>query len=367
MNECDVAIVGGGMVGSALGYGLAKAGVDTVILDQGDRALRAARGNFGLLWVQGKGADCPPYADWTLLSTHLWPSFAQELKSVTGIDVQFQQKGGIHFCLDDNELSEYSEELAQQATVSGGKFEYRMLNAKELKELEPNIGSTIPGGGYSPNDGHVNPLLLLRAMHAGFLAYGGSYRPHHSVLTITRINDGYCLQTEQGELRAGKIILAAGLDNQRLAPMLDLHQPLHPQRGQLIITERLPPLLNHPSIYLRQTHEGTIQIGDSSENVGIDDSNTAPVMAQLAKRAIRLLPALQHRRIVRGWGALRILSPDGYPIYEQSKTAGPQAFAFSCHSGVTLAAAHALKLAPMLLSGELDNSISAFSPLRFQD
>lgn len=367
MNECDVAIVGGGMVGSALGYGLAKVGVDTVILDQGDHALRAARGNFGLLWVQGKGADFSPYAEWTLLSTRLWPSFAQELTSLTGIDIQFQQKGGIHFCLDEDEMSEYSIELERQAAISGGKFEYQMLNAKELKELEPNIGPTIPGGGYSPNDGHVNPLLLLRAMHSGFITCGGSYRPHHNVHNIVKDGDSFRLQTEQGELRAEKVILAAGFENKRLSSMLDLHQPLHPQRGQILITERLPKLLNYPSIYLRQTHEGTIQIGDSSEDVGFDDSNTPIVMAQLAKRAIRVLPALQHRRIVRGWGALRILSPDGYPIYEQSSTSGPQAFAFSCHSGVTLAAAHALKLAPMIVNGKLEDSISPFSPLRFKD
>ncbi len=367
MNDCEVAIIGGGMVGSALGYGLTKAGVDTVMLDQGDRDLRAARGNFGLLWVQGKGADFPAYADLTLSSTRLWPAFAEELKSLTGIDVQFQQQGGIHFCLDDKEMNEYADELARQAAVSNSAFEYHMLNARELKELEPNIGPTVPGGGFSPNDGHVNPLYLLRAMQSGFLAYGGSYRPRHSVKAIERLNDGFCLQTEQGDLRAEKVILAAGLDNKRLAPMLGLHQPLYPQRGQLLITERLPKLLNYPSIYLRQTSEGTIQIGDSSENVGLDDSNTATVMVQLAKRAVRLLPALQHRRIVRGWGALRVLSPDGYPLYEQSATIGPKAFAFSCHSGVTLAAVHALKLAPMLLSGELDDSMSAFSPLRFQD
>ncbi len=366
MKECEVAIVGGGMVGSALGYGLAKLGVDTVILDQGDNALRAARGNFGLLWVQGKGADFKPYSDWTLLSAYLWPSFAKEITSLTGIDIQFEQKGGIHFCLDEEELNEYAIELEQQAAISNGKFKYQMLNTEELKKFEPNIGSTIPGGGYSPNDGHVNPLLLLRAMHAGFIAYRGSYRPNRSVQSISKTSDGFCLQTDQGELSARKVVLAAGLDNKRLAPMLNLNQPLHPQRGQILITERLPQLLNYPSIYLRQTHEGTIQIGDSCEDADLDDSNTAMVMAQLSKRAIRVLPALQHRRIVRGWGALRILSPDGYPIYEQSNGCGSHAFAFSCHSGVTLAAAHALKLAPMIVSGKLDDSVSPFSPLRFE-
>lgn len=366
MRDSDVVIVGGGMVGSALAYGLIKTGANVTMLDQGDRDLRAARGNFGLLWVQGKGADYPDYAQWTLLSTRLWPEFAKELKSLTGIDVQLQQHGGIHYCLEEQEFFEYETELALQAKASNGEFDFCMVSGDQLKALEPNINSNIAGGAYSPNDGHVNPLLLLRAMQAGFSSLGGDYRPHHGVRSIEPSDDGFLLHTEQGQLRAAKVILAAGLDNQRLASMLGMHQPLRPQRGQLLITERLPHLLNYPSIYLRQTGDGSIQIGDSSEDVGLDDSNTVEVMATLASRAVSLLPALTHRRLVRGWGALRVLSPDGYPIYDPSPQAKTEAYAISCHSAVTLAAAHALHLAPMLLKGEFSPMIKTFSSQRWR-
>lgn len=367
MCDCDVVIVGGGMVGSALAYGLIKTGANVTMLDQGDRDLRAARGNFGLLWVQGKGADFPDYAHWTLLSTRLWPEFAKELKNLTNIDVQLQQCGGIHYCLEEQEYADYETELALQAKVSQGEFDYRMVSGDQLKALEPNINSNIAGGAYSPNDGHVNPLLLLRAMQAGFVTLGGDYRPYHGVSTIECTGEGFVLHTEQGLVRAAKVILAAGLDNTRLAPMLGMAQPLRPQRGQLLITERLPSLINYPSIYLRQTGEGSMQIGDSSEDVGLDDGNTVDVMATLASRAINLLPALNHRRLVRGWGALRVLSPDGYPIYDSSAQAKMNAYAISCHSAVTLAAAHALHLAPMLLSGEFSPMIGAFSAQRFEN
>jgi glycine/D-amino acid oxidase-like deaminating enzyme len=342
---------------------LAKSGADTLMLDQGDRDLRAARGNFGLLWVQGKGADFPEYARWTQLSTKLWPQFAADLESLTGIDVQLQQRGGIHYCVDAAEMTEYEQELALQRQVSDGQFEYQMLNASELRAIEPNIGPEVFGGAYSPNDGHVNPLYLLRAMQAAFIACGGSYRPRHNVLKISKDGQGFLIDTEQGQFHCQKVILAAGLDNTRLAAMLELQQPLRPERGQLLITERLPKLLNYPSLNLRQTHEGGIQIGYSAEDVGLDDNNTTAVMAQLAERAITLLPALAQRNIVRGWGALRILTPDGYPIYQQRNET--QAYAFSCHSAVTLAAVHALQLAPMILAGQLQPDISAFSAERF--
>ncbi|RRJ83987.1 NAD(P)/FAD-dependent oxidoreductase [Aestuariirhabdus litorea] len=370
MNDCQTLIVGGGMLGSALAFGLSRVGsADGVLmLDQGDSSLRAARGNFGLLWAQGKGASLPAYADWTLRSCRLWPEFARELQALTGIDLQLRQQGGIHYCLSEQEQEAYGRELAQQAALSQGAFDYRLLDNEGLRKLEPHIGRSVPGGAYSPNDGHVNPLYLLRALHAGFIARGGRYRPNHQVQSILRTREGFVLHTEQGELRTERLILTAGLDNARLAPMVGLQQPLLSQRGQLLITERLPPLLNYPSIYLRQTGDGTLQIGDSAEPDAHDDRNTPEVMAELARRALLLLPMLEHRRIVRGWGALRILSPDGYPLYaaEDPSLGRARAFAFSAHSGVTLAAIHALELAPQLLRDGIPQPVSAFSPQRFE-
>jgi glycine/D-amino acid oxidase-like deaminating enzyme len=66
VGESDVLVVGGGVVGTAIAYGLARAGERVALLDEGDDAFRAARGNFGLVWVQGKGAGTPPYARWTM-------------------------------------------------------------------------------------------------------------------------------------------------------------------------------------------------------------------------------------------------------------------------------------------------------------
>ncbi len=85
MARFEVAVIGGGVIGAALAYGLARQGLKTVMLDEGDSAFRAARGNFGLIWVQGKGVDAPAYADWTRASADLWPEFAAELETETGV------------------------------------------------------------------------------------------------------------------------------------------------------------------------------------------------------------------------------------------------------------------------------------------
>jgi glycine/D-amino acid oxidase-like deaminating enzyme len=89
------------------------------------------------------------------------------------------------------------------------------------------------------------------------------------------------------------------------------------------------------------------------------------VIAVLADRAQRMFPRLARLNIVRTWAALRVMTRDGFPIYEQSSQC-PGAFVATCHSGVTLAAAHALSLAPLIARGELPaDRFQPFSTRRF--
>ena len=77
-HDWDLLVIGGGVVGTSIAYGLAKTGDRVVLLDEGDDAFRAARGNFGLVWVQGKGLGNPDYARWTLRAAAAWKAFGQE-------------------------------------------------------------------------------------------------------------------------------------------------------------------------------------------------------------------------------------------------------------------------------------------------
>ena len=91
--HCDLAIVGGGLVGAALAHGLRALGPRLVVVDEGDRALRAARGNFGLIWVQGKGLGLAAYGGWTQRAAREWVKLAADLEQETGIDVALRQAG----------------------------------------------------------------------------------------------------------------------------------------------------------------------------------------------------------------------------------------------------------------------------------
>src|SRR6266581_3913986 len=98
MRDADVIVLGGGLVGSAIAYGLIRLGKRVLVLDEGDVALRASRGNFGLVWVQGKGPGMPAYTDWARHSADVWPAFSAELIERTGIDMNYRKTGGFDIC-----------------------------------------------------------------------------------------------------------------------------------------------------------------------------------------------------------------------------------------------------------------------------
>lgn len=362
----DVAVIGGGMLGSAIAYGCARQGARTLLLDGGDLALRAARGNFGLVWSQGKGVGMPAYAAWTARSLALWPGFSEAMAAAAGQPIQYAATGGLDFIVGEQELEERRAKLHRMHNQVGGpSTPVQMLDRKQLEALLPGtpLGPRVLGASYAPADGHANPLLLLRGLHAGFRAAGGSHRPGTHV---TAIVPGFTVATQDGaSFSAARVVVAAGLATPGLAAMVGIEQPVRPVRGQNIVTERLAPMLPMPCSAIRQTAEGVVQIGVSHEEGTYEPATSIPILARMARRAIEVLPPLARARTVRSWGALRPMTPDGFAAYGQSHTM-PGAFVAACHSGVTLSAVHAGPLAEGILAGRLPDALAELSPERFR-
>ena len=358
-------MIGGGIVGSSIAWGLARAGKRVAVLDEGDIALRASRGNFALVWVQSKGLGKPAYSAWTMRSSDAWRGFADMLREQTGIDVAFQRPGGFNLVLSEAEWetrAAYMERLSSQPGMP--PFEYEMLDRVQVQRLIPQIGEDVVGGSYTRYDGHCNSLRLFRALHTAMRELGVTYLAEHRVSGIEQRGGEFRLNTPRAEIRASSVVLAAGLANVRLGPMVGLEVPVHPERGQLIVTEKTAPFLRYPMSRVRQTDEGGVMIGDSQEEAD-EPIVTSSVIARLAERAVRMFPQLAGLNIVRTWAALRVITTDRFPVYDQSETC-PGAFSAACHSGVTLSAAHALFLAPCIASGALPpDQFQPFSAKRF--
>lgn len=364
---CDAIVIGGGLVGAAIAWGLAGQGLSTVLLDEGDLAFRASRGNFGLVWVQSKGFGAPHYQRWTRASAAEWPALAEDLGARTGLDLGLRQPGGVHLCLSEAEFEDRAQRMEQMRLEAGNTgFEYRMLRPPELREMLPGLGPRVVGASWTPYDGHANPLGLLHALHRAFTAAGGRYVPEAKVeADIHAAPRDFAVTAAGRRFAAPRVVLAAGLGNAELAPAFGLAAPVRPQRGQVIVTERAREVLPMPVTTIRQTTEGSVMLGDSVEEVGFDTRQKPEVIRVIAERATACFPWIARLNIVRAWSALRVMAPDGLPIYDESARF-PGAFTANCHSGVTLAGAHARLLAPMIAGGGLDaERLGRFSAARF--
>ncbi|MCW2307713.1 NAD(P)/FAD-dependent oxidoreductase [Rhodobium gokarnense] len=361
----DLAVIGGGLIGSSIAWGAARAGADVLLLDEGDLALRATRGNFGLVWLQGKGLGHPDYMHWSIRAGRLWPELDRLLREETGLDSGWRGGGGLNFCLSDADLEARRDMIARTA-AEGGDISIRLLDRDEVASIAPGIGPEVLGASISDLDGEANPLSTLRAFQVGFQRHGGTLRNKSPVQGLRPApGGGFQITCADGDrLRARKVVIAAGLGTTDLAAQVGLHLPLSPERGQIVVTERVAPFLNRPTNTVRQTREGTVLIGSSHEDAGFSTGTDVATIARLCRIGVRTFPALASARLVRAWGAVRIMTADGLPVYDEASDY-PGAFVVTCHSGVTLASVHALELGPALAAGTLGPAPGNMRSTRF--
>lgn len=317
--ETEVAVIGGGLVGISIGYGLALRKVRSVVLDEGDSAIRASRGNFGLVWVQGKGLSLPAYTGWAMRAAECWPEFASKLRTETDIDVGLTQNGGLYLCRSPEAMAQRGKDLAAVQSRFNGRYDFDMLDHVSVRKLVPEIGTDFAGASYSRHDGQANPLRLLHALHRGYMRRDSRYLPGMGVLDIKHNGSKFVLTTSRGEVTAECIVLASGLGNVALG-------------------------------------------GGSWEEVGHDLNTTFEATRRIAADTQAFFPFLRDVRIIRSWAALRIITPDAAPVYEEVV---PGAFLVTCHSGVSLAAIHAFETAGWIADGGIPDGMRDFSLTRF--
>jgi len=378
LQEFDAIVVGGGLLGAAVAYGLAKANQKVVILDGDDKDFRASRANFGLIRTQGKGAGCPEYQVITRLAADAWVEFARELHDASKIDVELELNGGLFLCANagggSNQLFynapgslESRRSMLEALHIQSGEAspDFEILERQELAKLMPraSLGADVSGASFCRRDGHVNPLKLLLALHAGFLRHGGTLLPRHRVAAVRSSGDVHHVSTGNGEFCAPKVIVACGAESVGLARQIGVEANLVPERGQILVTERCEKVFPYPMNGLRQTVDGTVMIGATAEKVGMDGSTNVSAAVSLAKKTVRLFPQVEGLKVVRHWSGIRTKLERGHPIYGAApNTSG--AFAFICHGAVGMAPVHATLLPKWVMSGEKPPILMPFHGMR---
>jgi glycine/D-amino acid oxidase-like deaminating enzyme len=365
--QADVVVIGGGIIGISLAYGLSKQNAKVLLIDKEDPLLTASRGNFGLVWVQSKGEGMPEYVEWCIEAADKWPQFSENLETETGIQLEYAKNGGVEIWLGDEEYNTRVNFIDRMRKASrSGTYDCEMLKTEELQEILPEIklGEEVSGGSFCPHDGYVNPLNLVKAMHKGFKLSGGNYYSGQSVTNIEFLEPGFRIHTENNSYIAEKLVIAGGLVSKKLGKMVDIDVPVGPERGQVLVTERTKKILPFPAGRIRQNFDGSFMFGNSNEDVGYNIETTSEVMKKIAHRAIRTFPFLKNLQLIRSWSALRVLTPDRNPVYVESKTC-PGAFAVTSHSGVSLASVHSSNLGEWIIEGSHQAKFEVFHPRRF--
>ena len=384
MRHSETLVVGGGVMGLSIAWGLARKGLQVNLIDAGGAEPRASVANFGLVWLQSKGYGFPAYAQWTRKAIDKWTTFADDLLQCSGIDPHYRRTGGLAYCLGEAEWHSRTERmLRMRAAHTFDPYESEMIDRIQLEKLMPGVGfgSEVTGACWNPHDSAVDPLRLMHALRISADRSGVKFSTRGRAIGVVPSSEGFKVLMESGEKIFGeRIVLAAGLGNPELAKAVDIDQPVHSDRGQIIVTERLSLRLPLPANGLRQTLDGTVMIGATKEGLDRDVQVTNPLRTTVtAARAVRTVPALGRARVVRVWAGLRTLSNDAAPVYSRSSR-WPGAIAINCHSGITLAPLHSTVLADWVLGNRrqtasedlsqnnqpaLDESLISFSPKRF--
>ncbi|CAG35221.1 NAD(P)/FAD-dependent oxidoreductase [Desulfotalea psychrophila] len=371
MKKVDIIVIGGGLQGASTALGLVREGAGKVLMfDEQLPTQRLSRGNFGLTWFMCKGANNPNYAKWCRMATTLWPEFAAKLEEETGYDVELEWNGGALHATSGAQFQMYSDAVANLKKVcsdAGMDYPARMVDREEFASMVPKmkLGDEVVGAMYSADQGTVNPMGAMAAMRAAFQKKGGVYYGGMIVTRVVPNGDGtVTVKTSKGDYQCSKLVIAAGHGSSRLLEDLDYHLNVYPTRGQIMVSERIEKKLDFPTLAVRQTLDGTFLIGLSTEDFGHNSEVTTEAMKNQAAGAIKLFPELGKVNWVRGWGAARVMTPDGSPIYDRL-TEHKNIYVLAGHSAVSLAPVSATHVAPWILEKAEAPQISHFSNGRF--
>ena len=209
------------MVGAAVACGLAWRGAKVLALDGGDGDFRASRANFGLVWLQGKGLGMPAYQRLTGRSVEGWSDFAARLGEISGIDVHYQRRGSLVFCLGDGELETRRARLSRlQAELGATEPDFEIMSRRDVEHFLPGLrlGQRVSGASFRRRDGHVNPLRLLAALHRTLTRSGGTLRCGQPASRLMPSDDGFIVEAGGERFAAGRLVIAAGIASRRSRP-----------------------------------------------------------------------------------------------------------------------------------------------------
>ncbi|MCH7744871.1 MAG: FAD-binding oxidoreductase [Chloroflexi bacterium] len=341
-----VVVVGAGIVGATIAFNLSLRDVDVTIVDSRQPGDGASGHSFA--WLNSFGKEPADYHLLNRRSMDMWDRLARRL----GSDIGLHWGGELRW----ESTSEGAEGLRKRVKrLQGLGYPTRIINEDEMLRIEPGLSpGNVTAVEFSSIDGRVDPPMVARVCLDRASALGASVRVDTPVTGLSSTGNGNggivvnSVQTADGDIPCDVVVLAAGVGTTELAAMVGLNVPQEVSPGVVIRTDPRPRVIDnvsvlyappisadYPEIHMRQNADGTLMIGEGSqESLNRDDSQKHA--DDLLKRAIHFLPALDGAKAIPVPVGYRPMPTDGLPILGFTKAA-PNLYIALMHSGVTLA------------------------------
>jgi glycine oxidase len=284
------------------------------------------------------------------------------------VDVEYHTAGSLYPLRGPAQL-----EAARQRTrwPAAAEFGIEVLEGAALRRHEPALAPDIEAALFVRGDHWIHNEALVSAYAAAAAARGVSLKSGVEVARIV-VEQGRAVGVlAQGERLGGDaVVLAAGAWSGALAEGIGLPLPVGPARGQMLALDHEPPLLRHvihgDEVYMAPRRSGELFVGATVEHVGFDRRVTEEAVQWLVTTAVRLLPALEDRRILRTWCGFRPWAADSLPVLGPAPgIEGLYVATGHFRNGILLAPITARLMARVILDGEVPALIQPFLPDRF--
>jgi glycine/D-amino acid oxidase-like deaminating enzyme len=375
----DVVVIGGGVIGSSVAYHLSKRKVSVVLLEKNDLASGTSSACDGLIFLQSKKPG--PHLELAMASRTRFDDLPDELD----FPIELQRRGGMITIATDPELHAMERFVKEQKRIG---LEVSLLDGRQARELEPCLCREILASTFCPLDGQVNPIHLTLAFLRAAKRQGARHFAHTPVTGIRRRGDRIdSVRTPRGVIETGTVVNATGVFAPDIGKMVDLDIPVIPRRGQLLVTDPLPPFLTRCLLSARyiaakydpalaegesmgfsveQTENGNFLLGSTREFVGFDKRTTPDAVKRIVSETTRIVPRLNDAHLIRAFAGLRPYTADGLPIL--GKVDRVEGFILSCGhegDGIALSPITGQLIAELIVDGKATISLEPFALERF--
>jgi sarcosine oxidase subunit beta len=363
----DVAIIGGGLVGTWAAYFLRRRGRSVAVVEKGAVGSQASGVNFGNVRLQGRHPGEFPLA---LRAHALW----EEIEKLIGEDCEFSPCGHAYIALNPQELPRL-ERYAAQGRAAG--LDIELLGANDVHRRFPWLGPDVCGATWSPRDGTANPRLATPAVARAARAGGAEIFEHARAVALEARENHFRLVTDRDiAIEAPYLVNAAGAWGNEIAEMFGETSPMFPAAPPHFVTEPVPyfvkPALQavDGSVIFRQVARGNVIVGFYPRGPADRAGNRAPVPPAKALTGLahmtRVVPRLASAQVIRVWSGIEGYLPDMLPVMGWSRTTRNLLHAFGfCGHGFQLSPGVGYTLAEMIDEGAARIPIEAFAIDRF--